>query len=91
MGKGFGYVNFSTVDSVTLALELNGTKVGQREIRVKVCSADNPSKRKRMASGNEGPNKKFKKFNNDKPSQNKVIDFVDSNKKIVSCMNEVKI
>jgi len=34
MGKGFGYVNFEKDDSVEIALNLNGSKLGSREIRV---------------------------------------------------------
>ncbi len=34
IGKGFGYVQFKTVDSVSLALKLDGTKMGERKIRV---------------------------------------------------------
>ena len=34
IGKGFGYVNFKTTESVELALKLNGSLLTQREIRV---------------------------------------------------------
>ncbi|KOC64669.1 RNA-binding protein 34 [Habropoda laboriosa] len=34
-GKGFGYVNFKTEDAVALALELDGTTMLNREVRVK--------------------------------------------------------
>jgi len=38
MGKGFGYVNFESADSVELAIKLNGsTMAGDREIRVERC------------------------------------------------------
>ncbi|KAG9433839.1 RNA-binding protein 34 [Apis mellifera carnica] len=35
VGKGFGYVNFKNEDAVTLALELDGTTISNREVRVK--------------------------------------------------------
>ncbi|XP_076638734.1 uncharacterized protein LOC143350447 isoform X2 [Colletes latitarsis] len=35
IGKGFGYINFKNEDAVALALELDGTKILNREIRVK--------------------------------------------------------
>lgn len=35
IGKGFGYINFNTEDAVTLALELDGTTILNREVRVK--------------------------------------------------------
>lgn len=35
VGKGFGYINFKNNDSVALALELDGTAILNREIRVK--------------------------------------------------------
>jgi len=34
VGKGFGYVQFKTVDSIDLALKLDATKMGERKIRV---------------------------------------------------------
>lgn len=34
MGKGFGYVNFASAESVEKALELHGTEVAGRELRV---------------------------------------------------------
>lgn len=37
MGKGFGYVNFKSEDSVELALQLNGENVKERPIRVSRC------------------------------------------------------
>lgn len=38
MGKGFGYVNFSSTDAVELALQMEDIKLGKREIRVSRCS-----------------------------------------------------
>lgn len=37
MGKGFGYVNFKSKDSVELALQLNGETIKERPIRVSRC------------------------------------------------------
>ena len=34
IGKGFGYVNFATEDSVEIALTLNGSELDGRKIRV---------------------------------------------------------
>lgn len=34
VGKGFGYVQFKTPDSLALALKLDGSKIGDRKIRV---------------------------------------------------------
>ncbi|KAK2588177.1 hypothetical protein KPH14_004220 [Odynerus spinipes] len=49
VGKGIGYVNFKNEDSVPLALELNGSTLLNREIRVKRCvekGSDSKSKKK---------------------------------------------
>lgn len=37
IGKGFGYVQFKTADTVALALRLDGTQMGERKIRVSRC------------------------------------------------------
>ncbi|XP_064475219.1 RNA-binding protein 34-like [Ornithodoros turicata] len=34
MGKGFGFVSFNGLDAVALALEMNGTEIAERHIRV---------------------------------------------------------
>ena len=34
IGKGFGYVNFASEDSVEIALTLNGSELDGRQIRV---------------------------------------------------------
>ncbi|XP_078034835.1 uncharacterized protein LOC144468906 [Augochlora pura] len=70
IGKGFGYVNFKTEDAVALALELNGTLLRNREIRVQSCS-ENPKKenktkpKKRTGSPNEDQNINKKIKNNE--------------------------
>ena len=38
MGKGIGYVTFTSKDSVDVALKLAGTKLGNRPVRVSPCS-----------------------------------------------------
>lgn len=38
MGKGIGYVTFSSKDSVNVALKLAGTMLGSRPVRVSPCS-----------------------------------------------------
>lgn len=46
LNRGIGYVNFATEDAVTLALELNNSKMKGREIRVTPC-VDNAKKSKK--------------------------------------------
>lgn len=38
MGKGFAYVNFKESDAVQLALEMEGVKLKNRELRVSLCN-----------------------------------------------------
>jgi nucleolar protein 12 len=38
IGKGFGYVTFTTSDTVSLALKLDGKELKERKIRVKRCT-----------------------------------------------------
>lgn len=44
MGKGFGYVNFTTTDAVELAMKLDGTLIKDRPVRIKRIQA-NPNKK----------------------------------------------
>ena len=37
IGKGFGYVNFASEDSVEIALTLNGSELDGRKMRVTRC------------------------------------------------------
>lgn len=63
VGKGFGYVNFKDADSVALALELDGTMLQNRAIRVKPNLGEKAQKKKRslsVSSGSESPKKKTK-------------------------------
>lgn len=46
VGKGFGYVNFLSEDAVYLALELDGTAIMNRPVRVKRCSYKSNEKKK---------------------------------------------
>ncbi|CAK9813408.1 RNA-binding protein 34 [Anthophora quadrimaculata] len=68
IGKGFGYVNFKTEDAVTLALELHGTILADREIRVKphVIKKDTDTSKygKRSHSGENTDNSSRKKAKN---------------------------
>ncbi|XP_012273382.1 nucleolar protein 12 [Orussus abietinus] len=68
IGRGYGYVNFQSVDSVALALNLDGSKVLHREIRVQPCLVQPPksgTKRKQSQySANKKPMKKVKKQQN---------------------------
>ncbi|XP_014613977.1 PREDICTED: nucleolar protein 12-like [Polistes canadensis] len=69
IGKGIGYVNFKNEDSVSLALELNGSTLLNREIRVQRCSVNDQKEKKLI-------NKKKRSF--------PVVKKVKSNKKFKS-------
>ncbi|KAH7645302.1 rna-binding protein 34-like [Dermatophagoides farinae] len=58
MGKGFGYVNFKTKDSVVLAMEKNGQMFKNREIRIK------PYKYNEESSSSSSKTKKADKIKN---------------------------
>lgn len=72
VGKGFGYVQFKEVDSVALALKLDGSKMGERKIRVsravkKQKDKKNDSKQNQKPDvGKKGPVNKFQKFSDAK-------------------------
>lgn len=51
LGKGFGYVLFESTDSVQLALELDGTKLEGRSIRVKRSMKKEKQKNKSDSRG----------------------------------------
>lgn len=63
LSRGVGYINFEEADSVTLALELNDTKLKNRQIRVSNSSPEKVNK-KRKQGKKPGPEqagqKKFK-------------------------------
>lgn len=72
IGKGFGYVNFTTEDAVALAFELDGTTLLNRNVIVKPYVGDQKTKhRKRSHSSGsdkqESPHKQVKQ-NSGKPS-----------------------
>lgn len=46
MGKGFGFVTFRGLDSVALALEMNGTEISERAIRVMPVEKRKAAKKK---------------------------------------------
>lgn len=62
MGKGFGYINFKSKDSVVLALEKNGQALKNREIRIKAYTYNQEMKRmdNKLANGGKKLAKKFK-------------------------------
>ncbi|XP_031774158.1 RNA-binding protein 34-like isoform X2 [Apis florea] len=69
VGKGFGYVNFKNEDAVTLALELDGTTISNREVRVKPVIDQYKKKkdkyRKRSHSSENTRTVSHKKLKND--------------------------
>nr|XP_012139182.1 PREDICTED: nucleolar protein 12-like [Megachile rotundata]XP_012139184.1 PREDICTED: nucleolar protein 12-like [Megachile rotundata] len=72
IGKGFGYVNFTTEDAVALAFELDGTTILNRNVIVKPYVGEHKTKhRKRSHSSGsdkqESPRKQVKQ-NSGKPS-----------------------
>lgn len=50
MGKGYGYVNFKSNDSVELALEMTDVKIKKRELRIKRANAGESKKRNKEVS-----------------------------------------
>lgn len=64
VGKGFGYVNFKSEDAVALALELDGTVILNREVRVKPNSVQDKKTKgklgKRYSTQNNLSHKKLK-------------------------------
>lgn len=71
VGKGFGYVQFKTADSISLALKLDGTKLEQRSIRVsravkkqKENKKNDPNSKNDNGKAKNEINKKPNKFQN---------------------------
>ncbi|KAL1925686.1 uncharacterized protein VTP21DRAFT_569 [Calcarisporiella thermophila] len=58
IGKGFGYVQFNDRASVDLALQLNGTKLGKRDVRV-FRSLDSEAKPSTLSAARRIAMKKF--------------------------------
>ncbi|XP_069023835.1 RNA-binding protein 34 isoform X2 [Embiotoca jacksoni] len=54
MGKGFGYILFESADSVQLALELDGSKLEGRSVRVKRSMKKEKQKKKTDITGTTG-------------------------------------
>lgn len=58
IGKGFGYVNFTSADAVQVALQLVNVTVRNRELRITACdtaTAANSKKKKRAAKRKQSP------------------------------------
>lgn len=60
MNKGIGYVNFKSADAAVLALELNGSKIRNRGIRVSPLKSDakkkqriNKGRKRSLSTGSE--------------------------------------
>lgn len=64
--KGFGYINFIDENSVLLALELDGTEIMKRPVRVKPykINSDDKKGRKRDCPSNNDDNPRKKSKNN---------------------------
>jgi nucleolar protein 12 len=81
IGKGFGYVQFKTSDTVSLGLKMDGTLMNDRKIRVNRCVKKLKPKKEEnnTASFSKGNIKTSKtgRFNNDKSEDN-----LNSNKKV---------
>ena len=52
MGKGIGYVTFTSKDSVDLALKLAGTNLGDRPVRVSPCAKIGMAEKKKVRANN---------------------------------------
>lgn len=46
VGKGFGYVNFTTSDAVELALQMEDVKFKGRDLRINLCRDDHKKPKK---------------------------------------------
>lgn len=57
IGKGFGYVNFKSADSVELALQMGEVKLRDRVLRISLYNGKAPKKQKPQKE----PNKNVKK------------------------------
>lgn len=53
VGKGYAYVNFESIDSVELAMQMTDVKIGKREIRIKRASASAIENKKRNEKVND--------------------------------------
>lgn len=68
IGKGFGYVQFKTKDTVGLALRLDGSQMGERKIRVSRCVKKLNEKKtealKKKQSTGKPDDRKQQRYNN---------------------------
>ena len=80
IGKGFGYVNFTSSASVELALELDGQQIKNRKINVQRCMK---VKKKKKFNKGENSNLKNKSDNN--------VNRSKKSKKNRFNLNEVKV
>ncbi|XP_015179985.1 PREDICTED: nucleolar protein 12-like [Polistes dominula] len=89
-GKGIGYINFINEDSVALALELNGSTLLDRKIRVQRYSLNDQNgkklKRSRTLKNQDKPNKKFKSSDSDETTSPKE----NNNKKLKTKKNKLQ-
>lgn len=81
VGKGFGYVQFKTADSIQLALKLDGSELMHRKIRVTRCvkklkeKKDKQGNRVNQAKGTQKGGQKgkdqrpVKRLQNDRPAK----------------------
>lgn len=85
IGKGFGYVQFKTSDTVSLGLKMDGTLINDRKIRVNRCVKKlKPKKEDNQSASTSRGNIKTSKagrFNNDNRNTKKPEYNTDSNKK----------
>lgn len=76
MGKGFGYVNFQTSDSVHLALEMGPVKLKDRELRISLCNinaAKKNKKKNKVKKINKAGKPKIKKISNEGSADDSAI------------------
>ncbi|RNA29202.1 RNA-binding [Brachionus plicatilis] len=69
IGKGFGYVQFKTADTVSLAVRLSGSTVNDRKIRVERC-VKKQKESKNETKGSSTISKKGKESREKKPHEN---------------------
>ncbi|KRT79214.1 RNA binding protein, partial [Oryctes borbonicus] len=58
IGKGFGYINFKSSDSVELALQMGEVKLRDRVIRVSLSNDKAPKKQKPLGPQKQSKNRK---------------------------------
>lgn len=68
VGRGVGYINFEEEDSVTLALEMDDTKLKNRPVRVKQYTASPKKDKKKKNKGGQKQDQKFKNGKGQNPN-----------------------